>query len=362
MNLLRQFLAGLARMGLRKDLEYLTHNLGLLMGAGVDVVSALESIESGVKSKQLRGVIRTMRDELSAGDTLSNVFDRSNLFPSRVVLLLRIGEQSGQLASQFKMIGIQEEKQRALRSKLRSALLYPTFIFSVALIVGLGVSWYILPRLARVFLQMKIELPLITKIVLGFGSFLGKYGVIAIPLILITLVVIAYFLAYHEKTRWIGERIVTSIPGVRLFVQEVELARLGALLGSLLQAGVPILDAIESLKSATQSYRYKALYAHLGAQISDGESLKDALASYKDVNSLLPQPVQQIIVVGSQSGTLSEVLTKIATVYEEKSDTSTRNLSVILEPLLLFIVWLAVVGVALGVILPIYNLIGGIHR
>ncbi len=145
-------------------------------------------------------------------------------------------------------------------------------------------------------------------------------------------------------------------------MQEIELARLGTILGGLLHSGVPILASIESLRSATESRRYQRLYTHLAERIAEGDALPEIFAGYRGINALIPEPVQQILIVGSQSGTLSSVLVKIGSVYEEKSDVSTRNLSVILEPLLLIIVWLAVVAVALGVILPIYSLIGGIHR
>jgi type II secretory pathway component PulF len=164
------------------------------------------------------------------------------------------------------------------------------------------------------------------------------------------------------RTKWIGESFLFAIPGVRQLIQEVELARLGILLGGLLRGGVPILPALDSLRSATQSDRYRALYLHLRERIEDGDSLEQGFKSFKSIGGLIPEPIQQLIIVGSRTGKLADVLLKTGSVYEEKSDMSTKNLSVILEPILLFIVWLAVVGVAIGVILPIYNLIGGIHK
>lgn len=352
----------LGRLGLGKDLEYLMHNLGLLLAAGVDVVSALDSIEEGIRSARLKRITRSMRDQVIAGDPLSKVFEKTGLFPPRVVTLVRIGEESGQLVSQFKMLSIQEEKQHALRSKMRSALLYPGFVFMVTIVVGVGVSWFILPRLAKVFLQLKLELPLITKVVLGFGAFLGEYGTVAVPLAILFCGGLIYILFILPRTKWMGESILFSIPGVRQLIQEIELARLGFILGGLLRGGINILEALDSLKSATQSYRYQKLYEHIREHIDAGDSVEQSLKSFAGINGLIPQPVQQLIMVGSRSGGLAEVLLKIGAAYEEKSDVSTRNLSVILEPALLFIVWIAVVSVALGVILPIYNLIGGINR
>ena len=350
------------RFGIASDLEYLTENLGLLLAAGVDVVGALESIESGVKSKALRRIIHSMREDIASGSSLSSVLEASALFPSRIVTLIKVGEESGQLVSHFKMVAVQEEKQRALRSKIRSALLYPSFVFIVTLIVGVWVSWFILPRLAKVFSQLKLELPLITKIVLGFGSFLGSYGLIAVPIAILCLGAVIYFLFIHRRTKGIGEYILFSLPGVKRLLQEVELARLGFILGGLLRAGVPILPALDSLREATESHHFKRLYTHVRAHIEIGDSLEQSFVSYRRIDTCIPQTVVQLIVTGGKSGTLAEVLLKIGAAYEEKSDASTRNLSVILEPILLFIVWIAVVSVALGVILPIYKLIGGINH
>lgn len=362
MNIVTATLQGIQRLGLRKDLEYLTHNVGMLLAAGVDVAGALESIETGVKNKKLKNLIRSMRKDLASGEPLSTIFEKCGLFHERIILLIRLGEESGQLVSQFRMISVQEEKQRILRSKLKSALLYPGFVFIVTLVVGVSVSWFILPRLAKVFFQMKLELPLITKVVLSFGVFLGKYGLIAVPIFIILIAILIEVIFVLPRTRWIGQAILFAIPGVRQLIQEIELARLGVLLGGLLHSGVPILPALRSLRSATESDRYKELYSHLYERINVGDSIEQSIASFKTIDTLIPRPIQQLLIVGGKSGNLADMLLKIGAVYEEKSDASSRNLSVILEPILLFIVWLAVVGVALGVILPIYQLIGGIHR
>ncbi len=352
----------LGRFGIEKDLDYLTENLGLLLGAGVDVSSALQSIKESVRTKRMKIIIGKMEEELSLGLPLWTVFENSGLFPKRVSSLIRIGEQTGQLVKNFKMLGEQEEKQRTFKSKVRSALMYPGFVFGVTLVVGIGVSWFILPRLATLFSQLKLKLPLVTKILLSFGTFLSKYGSIAIPLFLVALGFLFYILFFLSATKKIGEYILSSIPGVNRLLQEVELARFGSILGGLLDSGIPILEALSSLEEATQADQYKKLYAHMRKNLTDGNSLEKSFTSFKKADRLIPPPIQQLIITGSKSGNLSEVLLKVGLVFEDKSDTTTRNLGVILEPMLLFIVWIAVVSVALAVILPIYDLIGGINR
>jgi type II secretory pathway component PulF len=145
-------------------------------------------------------------------------------------------------------------------------------------------------------------------------------------------------------------------------MMEVEVARFGYLLGTLLEAGIPITKAIDSLIGASDSIRYKKFYIHMKDSIEMGNSFQKTFASYKNINKLIPQPMQQLVFSGEQSGNLTKTLIKIGQVLEEKSDTTTKNLTIIMEPILLVIVWAGVVSVAFAVILPIYSLVGGINK
>ena len=144
-------------------------------------------------------------------------------------------------------------------------------------------------------------------------------------------------------------------------IQEIELGRFGYLLGTLLKAGIPIEDALESAGSAADFYLYRDLAIHLRKNILEGESFQNSFASFKNLRRLVPGPVQQMIIAGEKSGNLADTLIKVGKVYEDKIDITTKNLVTILEPLLLIAVWLGVVGVALAIILPIYSLIGNLN-
>ncbi len=167
--------------------------------------------------------------------------------------------------------------------------------------------------------------------------------------------------ASMTKTKNIGKYILFSLPGVNRLIKEVELARFGYLLGTLLDAGLPVTHALNSLASTTEYPEYRTLYELLRLSVEDGNSFQKSFVSFRRIDSFIPATVQQIIVAGEQSGTLSKALLNIGQSYETKSDITTKNLTVILEPILLVIVWLGVVSVALAVILPIYSLIGGFN-
>ena len=203
---------------------------------------------------------------------------------------------------------------------------------------------------------------MITKILIAFGLFLSKYGLIVVPLGIAVISFIFFFVFINDKTKFIGEYVIYAIPGVKNLMMEVEVARFGYLLGTLLDAGLPVTKAIDSLVGASDSIRYKAFYVYLRDSIDMGNSFQKSFIGYKKIDKLIPQPMQQLVFSGEQSGNLNKTLIKIGQVLEEKSDTTTKNLTIIMEPILLVIVWAGVVAVAFAVILPIYSLVGGINK
>jgi len=349
-------------IGSEKDKSYMIDNLGSLVGAGMDVAEALKTLGQGTSSKRLQKVCAEMiiriRDE---GSLFSAVAAESGVFSGYGLSLIQIGEQSGRLAENMKIVAAQERKERAFKSKLKSAMMYPLFVLSIAFIAGIGIAWFILPRLATVFAQLRLDLPLVTEWLIAFGNFLGEYGVYAVPGIIALFSITIYFIFVFSKTRFIGQWILFHMPGTGQLLREIELARFGYLLGSLLRSGMPITEALNSLsKAATLSF-YGKLYGFVGMQVMEGYTIEKSLELYENADKLIPIADQRIISSGEQSGTLAESLLQVGENYEEKVEVTTKNLSTILEPILLVIVWLGVVAVALAVILPIYRLVGGLN-
>lgn len=362
-NALAQIVSALdnTHIGIGKERDYFVENLSMLVASGMTIVSAISAVEQEVHSRSMKKILAALKDDIEGGSPLWRAFQRSGVFRDHTISLVRAGEESGKLSENLKLIAVQEEKDRAFRSKIRSAMMYPVFVLSLTVIIGVGIAWFILPKLATVFDQLHIQLPLITKVLIGIGKFLGAYGFIAFPVFFVCAGFLIYFIFYFPKTKFIGQGLLFSLPGINRLVREIELARFGYMLGTLLEAGIPITSALDSLYKAADFPRYKNLYAHLGGSIEDGNSFQKSFANYNKANKLVPVPIQQLIVAGEQSGNLSGALLRISAHFEAKTEDTTKNLTVILEPVLLVIVWLGVVSVALAVILPIYGLIGGLN-
>ncbi len=349
------------RVGMGKERDYLVENLSMLVAGGMTVLSAIDAITVDMRSRSMKKILIMLRDDIEGGSPLWKAFEKSRIFRDHTISLIRLGEETGKLSENLKLVASQEEKDRIFRSKIKSAMMYPVFVLSVTVIVGVTIAWFILPRLATVFAQLRVELPILTRWLISIGEFLGQYGQIAVPIFFLMLALIVFFTFYFSKTKFIGQSILFTIPGIKKLFQEVELARFGYLLGTLLQAGVPVTQALDSLYNATLFPRYKKFYAHMRESVREGNSFQKSFASYKKSSTLIPMTVERLIVTSEQSGNLSETLLKISATFEEKTENTTKNIMVILEPILLVIVWLGVVAVALAVILPIYSLIGGLN-
>jgi len=348
-------------IGSSKNYIYIIDNLSLLLSSGMDVLRALDSIKESTKSKFIKKVVDQIKTNVDSGFSLSEALHFSSIFPEKTISLIRIGEKSGRLVQNLKVASEQQKKEQSLRQKIKAALMYPIFILTVAIIVGLGTSWFILPKLAVVFSQLKIKLPPITKFFIDLGSFLGKYGNIVVPSFLIGFFLLVYFIFFFKYTKIVGQFITFHLPIFRTIIQETELARLGYLLGGLLESGVPITEAIRSVRDGCNFYNYRKFYKFLESSIEEGNSFQKSFSAYQKINDLIPPTVQQLISGAERSGNLPVVFKNIGSAYEERVDNTTKNLTVILEPVLLVIVWLGVMCVSLAVILPIYGLIGGFN-
>jgi type IV pilus assembly protein PilC len=344
-----------------KEREYFVENLALLLKAAVPIGQALMSLEHTSRNRQMKQVLKQMQADIDAGVSLADALERGGIVSSQTLALVHLGEQSGHLVENMQLSAEQEEKRHYFRSKVRSALIYPAFVLSLTMIVGLGVAWFLLPRLAATFDQLQVALPAISKYMINFGLFLKEHGFIAVPAIVVFFGIVGYILFAAPKTKFIGQRMLSFVPGISRLMQEVEVAQFGYLLGTLLDAGLPITKALHLLADSSSSRQHKQLYEYLASSLEDGQSFQQALSSYKNISKLLPPSVQQMIIAGESSGSLADVLKTIGRTFEQKSDVTTQNLQSILEPILLIIVWIGVMAVAVAVILPIYSLVGGLN-
>src|SRR3989338_3446459 len=351
----------LAKLGLGKERDYILENLSALVGAGIGVLDAFASIQTEIKSRPMKKVISSVISRVANGESLWKSMELTGAFNLSDITLIRIGEETGQLSKNLEVVALQNRKNQEFKSKIKSAMLYPVMVLTITVVVAVGTAWFILPKLANVFRQMRIELPFLTRIIIKLGIFLQDYGAIAVPIFFCFVALVIFFIFLYPKTRHIGQAILFRLPGVGRLMREVEIARFGYLLSLLISSGVPIIQSLDSFATTATLRPYQALYAHLQESVRKGQSFQQALHAHPNSKRLIPTPIQQMIVAGEQSGKLSDMLSRISVIYESKVETTTKNLTIIIEPLLLIVVWAGVLMLALAVIMPIYGLLQGLR-
>ncbi|MDP3735710.1 MAG: type II secretion system F family protein [bacterium] len=352
--------AWLANIGISKEREAFMENLAMFLGSGMGVVDSLDSIKAELRSHRMRNAIEGIKEEIAAGSTIWKALEGVRLLPDYIISLIRVGEETGRLTENIKVVVLQQQKERFFRSRIQSAMMYPMLIMGLTGLIGTAIAWFLLPRLAKVFNELKLEMPFITKALIGVGTFLEKWGYIALPFAVGVVLLAIYFLFFHPRTKIVGQELLLRFPVIKRLIKEVELSRFGFILGTLLGVGIHILHALDSLHDATSVIRYKKVYRTLRENIAEGNSFHKTFEQNTSIKRYIPDTIQHLIVAAEQSGHLPETLRKIGETFGEKTETTVKNLTVLLEPILLIFVWSGVVLVALAVILPVYNLIGGL--
>ena len=352
----------LSSFGHAKEREEILESLSMLIASGMDIGSIFESLAREAHTKYTKEILEGIKEDIDTGNPLWKALGGSGLFTDQTIAFIKLGEESGRLPETMLLIVEQAEKQRMFNSQIRSALMYPVMVLGVSGVVGLGITWFIIPRLAVTFGQLHLKLPLLTRIIVNLGNFLIHYGYFAVPLFIALLLLTAYIFFFNRKTKFMGQSILLHTPIFSKLIKEVELARFGYTLGSLLSAGMPIVEALNSLKRSTDFRAYGAFYEFLEKSTGEGQSFQNSLRSYPKASKLFPPAMQDMIINAEQSGKLADTFSRIGKTYEGRIETTSKNLTVLLEPILLIIVWLVVLFIALAIIMPIYSIFDGIRN
>lgn len=334
-------------------------NLALLVGSGMGVNTSLRTLQKNTQDKHLKSILYSMLGSVENGSSLSQTMEDHNFLPNFLISLIRIGEESGNLADKIRRTVISLDKDQKRRGQLRSALFYPVFVMILTIVLGVGVSVFILPRIGQVFSNMNVTLPLMTKLLIQLGDFMGTYWYILIPVIFGGLTMILLTLFVFPATRQSGQWLLFHLPVFNDLIVKTEVSRFSYNLSMLLTSGIPITTALLSLAEIHDYYMYKQYTRKIASYIQEGKSFHNSFTvDQKATNKLFPFAAQEIITAGEESGKLPSVLEQIGARYEEESEQISKNIAVLLEPALLIVVWLGVVFLAVAILLPIYSLVG----
>jgi type IV pilus assembly protein PilC len=344
----------------RESAEYLMDNLSMLMNSGVTVGEALDSLASEMPDQRPKKTLIKMRAQIDEGVPFYQALADTNLFSQSVLTLIEIGESSGNLADNLKVVATQMHKNNAMSAKVRSAMLYPAFLVTLLFLVGTGIGVFLLPRLLKIIQTLHVKVGPVTQALISMGTFFGHFGILIIALLAIIIFGVITAVRISQRARWSIESVMFKLPGVKRLLFETEVARFGFVLGTLMDAGLPVNTSLESLAHSMSTHRYQKFTANLQQKVEEGSSFSQVLSDPKN-HKLLPGTICQIIISAERSGNLAPSLLNIGQTYQDKAELTARNLETLLEPIVLVILAAGVLFVALAVFLPIYSLIGNFN-
>lgn len=334
-------------------------HLGTMIKVGVTTTEAFEILINQTKNRGVKRMYRNILDRIQSGQSLANSLkEYEYIFSEIFINMIATGEQSGTLEQTLEHLDKQIEKEYELRKKVLSAFIYPAVIISVTLVLTIGIIVFVMPKITKIFESFDVQLPLITRMLISFSKF-----VTASPLITVALTLGAIlFLIFIFKTRFLKPfwaRFFIHTPVFGKIIIYSNLARFARTINSLLQSGVPITEAVEISYKNINNTLYKNILKDAHEKMKQGAKLGKSLENHEE---LFPPLVTKLLFIGESTGSIEITTDRLADLYEKNVDSITKNLSVLLEPILLVFMAVLIGGIALSIILPIYQLPNLIKR
>ena len=332
-------------------------HLAVMVRAGLSLNQALEVLTKQTKNKRFAEIITDINKTIQTGVSLSDALARhSQVFSNIFVSMIRVGESGGKLEEVLELLATQMDKDNQLISKVRGAFVYPAIIIIAMIIVGVIMMIVVVPKLISTFEELKVDLPITTKIVIGISKFLTQHtiGGILLIFLFVAMVIRLFKTTYGKKSfDWITLRFPIFGP----LIQKINSARLARTLSSLIESGVPIVKSLQVVSETLFNDYYVTSLKTTAIEIQKGQALSKLLSKYP---SLYPPLITQMIEVGEKTGTLNNVLKELADFYEEDVSNITKNLAVIIEPLLMIIIGAIIGFFAVSMIQPIYSMMNNV--
>lgn len=353
----QEFIGGIKYFGLGKERLTIIQNLATMLNAGLPLVDSIKTLQMEARTKPIKKLLQNIVDAVENGSALWRAMEDQHFFSPHAIALIRIGEEAGNLAENMQYLSLQQEKDQELRSKVKQAMIYPIIVLVLMFIIVMGLGLFVLPNLIQVLFSLNVKLPLVTRLVIMFTNAFSSHAATGVPSFIggfFFLMILGKYTRFRVVVQWILFR----IPGVGRLAKEATLARFGVILGGLLEAGVPLVEALRSLVEVTSFVSYRRFYSRLLEHVNVGDSFAKSFAIIQGSQKILPISVQQLVITGERTGSLAKIMLKIADIYEKKANDTAQKLPVILEPMLLLFIGALVGTIAFAIIVPIYSIVG----
>jgi len=334
------------------ELAITTRQFSTLISAGLPLEASLIALSEQTEDAKLGQILTQVRDRVSEGSSLANALgEHQNVFSDLYINIVRAGEASGTLDIVLLRLADFLEKQAALTSKVKSALIYPIFMFFIGGGVLFFTMTYVIPRIAKIFEDSQKALPLMTVILINVSGFFSN-NILLLLILLPVLLFAAYRFNKTERGRMLFDRLSLKLPVFGKINSMVVISRFTRTLGTLLASGIPLLDALKIGEAVLGNQVYGKTLEEVRSNVREGTSLAKPLRD----SGVFPPLVTRMIAVGEQTGEMEQMLTKVADIYDQQVETMVSTLTSLLEPVMILIIGAVMGFIVFAVLLPIFNL------
>lgn len=336
------------------DKVFIAKYLALMLKVGTDLLSAINILIYDFDKPAVRNFLLEVRDNLSRGQPFYRAFAaHPDVFSKTAVSLIKAAELSGNLQKTFEELSVSLEKEAELKSKVRSAIIYPVILLAMSFAISGFLVTSAIPRVAKVFKDSGIEPPFFSRIVFGIGIFVGDHLWLIVA-VLFGLIALALYGYYRTAIgRRMFESFLRSLPFVKNVYRDIAVQRLASTMGSLMKAGLPIVETVNVAAESVGVGEFRASLTRIANEgLAKGLTIGDAFK--REV--VFPKAVSNLIAISEKAGHLEEVLTTLADFYSNNIDATIKTLVSLIEPILLLVMGFVVAAIALSIILPIYQL------
>lgn len=335
------------------DIAVFSRQLATMMAAGVPLLQAFDIVASGTRSARFAGIVRDIREDIAAGSTLASALAKHPAqFDDLYRSLVHVGELSGTLDVMLERIAAARERAEATRRKVKKALIYPTLVVVAALLITALLLIYVVPQFEVVFAAAGAELPAFTRFVIKASEAMQAWW----PAVLGGILAAGIGFTVLKK-RWVRFRdaldsLALKLPVVGSLLANAATARCAGTLATAMAAGVPMLDALRAVADATVNAVYVRTLRRVCNEVAGGQPLSECLRN----GGLFPDMMVQMVAVGEESGSLEEMLARVAEQFEAEVSDATDHLAALMEPLLMLVLGVLVGGLVLAMYLPVFQL------
>lgn len=336
-----------------EDIAVFSRQLATMLAAGIPMVQAFEIVGNGNEKPAMQKLILDLKADVEGGTSLHESLGKHPLyFDDLFVNLVQAGEQAGALESLLDKVATYKEKTEALKKKVKKALFYPAAVLIVAVIVTIILLIFVIPQFESLFKGFGADLPAFTQMIISLSRFVQDEGIFIAVVIAAGIFTFRYFYKRSRAMRQFLDRMMLKLPIIGPILNKSAIARYARTLSTMFAAGVPLVEALDSVAGATGNIVYEDAVKKMRDEVATGQRLQRSM----ETTGLFPNMVNQMIAVGEESGSLDAMSGKVADFYEEEVDNAVDSMSSLLEPMIMAILGVLVGGLVIAMYLPIFKL------